>query len=167
MNEYELRPWREGDSLEEIQSLVHRAYSVLAEQGLNYWGTRQTLDDTRKRVTSGECWLALDGRRIVGTVLLKAPRTEGGCDWYERDDVRTFHQLAVEPELQGAGLGTRLVRHVEDRARRLGAAELALDTSEHARRLIDWYLRLGYRHVDHADWRPDTNYLSLILSKGL
>lgn len=163
----DLRPFAAGDSFEELQALVHRAYAALAGRGLDYWGTRQSLEDTKQRVQSGECWIATRGARLVGTVLLKAPRSERGCGWYRRDDVRSFHQLAVEPELQGRGLGTRLVRHVEARAAALGAKELALDTSEHATDLIAWYEHLGYRHVDGADWRPDTNYLSVVMSKTL
>ena len=155
------------DSIEALQSLVHRAYSSLAERGLNYWGTRQTLEDTERRVRSGECWLAIEGERLVGTVLLKQPRPQGVCDWYQREDVRSFHQLAVDPELQGRGLGTRLIRHLEARAAASGAAELALDTSEHAAHLIAWYERLGYRLVGQVDYRPGTNYLSVVMSKTL
>jgi ribosomal protein S18 acetylase RimI-like enzyme len=55
---------------------------------------------------------------------------------------------------------------VEDRARRTGADEIALDTAEEAGVLIAWYQRLGYRLVDTADWEI-TNYRSVVLSKRL
>ena len=163
----ELRLFRPEDSLEELQALVHRAYSSLAEKGLNYWGTRQSLEDTERRARSGECWVLTRDDSLVATILLKPPRSETACDWYQRADVRSFHQLAVEPALQRAGLGARLVAHVESRATALGAQELALDTSEHATWLIAWYERLGYRQVDRADWRPQVNYRSVVLSKTL
>lgn len=163
----ELHLFGAEDSHAELQSLVHRAYASLAGRGLEYWGTRQTLEDTKSRVRSGECWVLTDEGRLLATVLLKPPRSESGCEWYRRDDIRSFHQLAVDPEHQGQGLGTRLVHHVEARAATLGAAELALDTSDQASHLIAWYQRLGYRLVDRADWRPKVNYLSVVLSKAL
>ena len=55
----------------------------------------------------------------------------------------------------------------EPRAKEMGALELALDTPEDARHLVDRYTRRGYRFIEHADWRPGTNYLSVILSKSL
>jgi len=56
---------------------------------------------------------------------------------------------------------------VENRARALGAAELALDTAEGAHALIERYTKRGYRFVGYADWRPRTNYRSVILSLDL
>ena len=55
---------------------------------------------------------------------------------------------------------------VEQRAATSGAKEIALDTAETAHHLIDWYTRLGYRHIEHADWKH-TNYRSVIMSKSL
>ena len=94
-------------------------------------------------------------------------RSERAPAWYHRDGVATFGQLAVDPELQGRRLGARLLELVEDRACELGAAEIACDTAETAARLIDLYGRRGYRLVGHADWRPATNYRSVVLSKSL
>ena len=56
--------------------------------------------------------------------------------------------------------------HAETCAERDGAAELALDTAEPARHLIDWYTRLGYRFIEYAQWDV-TNYRSVVMSKRL
>jgi GNAT superfamily N-acetyltransferase len=102
------------------------------------------------------------------TVYPPHPRTdERAPEWYSRADVATFGQLAVDPELQGRGLGARLLDLVEERARELGVAELACDTAESADGLIRLYVRRGFREVGHVDWRPATNYRSVVLSKRL
>ena len=75
-------------------------------------------------------------------------------------------QFAVDPQIQGRGIGLRLLRDVERRAIASGAHEVALDTAEPARHLVDWYTGLGYRFVEHAQW-SHTNYRSVILSKRL
>jgi ribosomal protein S18 acetylase RimI-like enzyme len=67
---------------------------------------------------------------------------------------------------QGLGLGKKLMDFVEDYATRVGAREMALDTSEHAHHLISIYKNRGYRFVEYAQW-DETNYRSVILSKPL
>jgi len=55
----------------------------------------------------------------------------------------------VKPELRQNGLGTRLVRHIEDEAGRLGVEKLFLFT-EHAREL---YLKLGWRDLEKCEYQ--------------
>ena len=158
----EIRLLDEGDSLEDLTGLLNRAYGQLARMGLRYWATHQGVEDTKRRAEGGECWVAVLGGEIVGTVLFKGPGRTEGCAWYERKDVASIHQFAVEPRLQRRGIGSRMLRFVEERARETGAREIALDTSEEARHLIGIYERRGYRIVDEADWRPMVNYRSVI-----
>ena len=70
------------------------------------------------------------------------------------------------PELQGRGLGGVVLDRVEARALADGASEIACDTAEPARRLVDWYARRGYRVVGRERW-PGKTYESLVLSKSL
>lgn len=165
-----IRPLRTDDSLEELTDLLHRAYAPLALAGMHYVATHQSVDVTRERVAKGECWLAESGGRVVGTVVLAPPGTLVGKDepeLYARPDVAVVSQFAVEPALQGTGIGSTLLAHVEVHAAALGATTIALDTSEHAHALIAWYLARGYAHAGRADWRPVVNYESVLLAKSL
>ena len=92
--------------------------------------------------------------------------TTHGSPHYERPGVAAFGQYAVDPAFKGRGIGAQLLELVEQRARAAGAAELALDTSEHAADLIALYERKGFRFVEHAQWR-DVNYRSVVMSKEL
>lgn len=85
----------------------------------------------------------------------------------DRPDVAYLGQLGVEPELQGTGLGSALLDHVERRARELGAATIASDTAEGAARLITMYEGRGDRIVDDIDSRPATNCRSIALARAL
>lgn len=152
---------------EALTALLHRAYADLAAGGLRFYASHQPARVTRERAEQGECWLAEQDGRVVGTITLVPPDRAKGSPWYDRPEVAKFNQLAIEPALRGSGLGRRLVAHAEDRARALGASELALDTSEHATGLIALYTHLGYRFIEHVDWRPDVNYRSMLFSKAL
>lgn len=160
----EIRLLAEDDSIPELTQLLHRAYRPLAEQGMRYVASWQDDEITRRRIARGECYLAFAGVRLAGTILFSDAAKTEGCAWYDRDEVASFHQFAVEPELQRHGIGAKLVDVCEHRAVETGAEELGVDTSEHATHLIDWYTRLGYRVVGDADW-DSTNYRSVVLSK--
>jgi len=56
----------------------------------------------------------------------------------------TLEQVAVAPESQGLGIGSRLIGHVEAEARRHGAPVLFLDTAAMMTDLLRLYRRLGF-----------------------
>jgi len=162
----EIRLFSSEDSVSELTELVNRAYRQLGDMGLKYVGTWQGDEITLKRIADAECYVGLLDGRLAATILLGSPGSKRGPGWYSRDDVAVFGQFGVEPELQGKGIGTLMLRRIEDRARLMGAAELALDTAEPATHLIEWYTRRGYRFIEHVQWSV-TNYRSVIMSKTL
>jgi GNAT superfamily N-acetyltransferase len=165
-DKFVVRRFGPEDSLPEITLLLHRAYARLAAMSLNFVATRQDDLTTAHRLSLGEGYVALLDGKIVGTITLKAPGTTHGCEWYDRKDVSVFNQFAVDPELQNQGLGSKMLDFVERRAKDLGASELALDTAEGAKHLIEYYEKRGYRVVGFVDWEP-TNYVSVVMSKPL
>lgn len=160
------RPLAPDDSISELTELLHRAYKRLADMGLRFVATYQAEDETRRRAESGTCYVGIYSGRIVATVTYYGPTYTGRTPWYMREDVAYFGQFAVEPELQGFGIGNRMLELVENHARNDGAAELALDTAEPAEHLIAYYTRHGYRFIEYVQWDA-TNYRSVVLSKRL
>jgi ribosomal protein S18 acetylase RimI-like enzyme len=55
-----------------------------------------------------------------------------------------FHRLAVRCTEQGRGVGTALVRWLEDEARRTGQDVIWLKVRSSQTRNVEWYRRLGY-----------------------
>ena len=163
---FTIRPLAPSDFLSEMTELLHRAYAPLRQRGLHYIATSQNEATTRRRIARGECWVAEWGRRLVGTVTFRPAGTTRGCDWYDKADVASFEQLAVEPGLQCRGIGGALLDIAENRARNTGAVELSLDTWERAEALIAWYSGRGYRFVQWVTWEV-VNYRSVVLSKDL
>jgi predicted N-acetyltransferase YhbS len=161
-----IRPIQPNDSLEALTALLHAAYRRLADMGLRFMATHQDVEVTRERAAQGTCLLAFKDGALCGTILFRNAAQTSGCPWYDRTDVASLAQFAVDPLLQSAGIGLRLIRAVEELARDSGAQELALDTAEPAIHLVDWYTRLGFRFVEHTQW-SHTNYRSVILSKSL
>jgi GNAT superfamily N-acetyltransferase len=161
-----IRLIKKSDSIEELTDLLHRGYKTLADMGLRYMATHQDANVTNRRIKNADCFVAEYDGKILGTVTFYVPRLTHGSPWLDREDVAEFGQFAIDPEYQRRGIGTRMVKHVEEYARKRGAAHLALDTSEKATHLIAWYEKLGYRFIEFVNWEV-TNYRSVVMSKRL
>jgi len=163
------------DSISEITRLLHRAYRPQVEMGLKPLAGRQGDDITADRAKHSECWLALVDRpegepgnrdKIVGVILFEEIEKVSFPPFFLRPEVAHFAQFAVDPDLQGCGIGRLLLEKVEARARENKAHELALSMAEPDRKLFDFYINRGFRLVETWQW-PYTNYKSCILSKRL
>ncbi len=169
-NAVRIRLFSPSDSIPEITSLLHRAYARQVEMGLRPLAGRQDDETTRRRCNSAECFVATladAGReKIVGIILFHEVEPDQGPPWFQNKFVDSFSQFAVDPDVQGKGLGLLLLDTAERRAAECGATELACSMAEPDTDLMKFYLRRGYRFVEHWQW-PYTNYRSAILSKTL
>lgn len=172
MDELHIRPLRDDDDMGALTQLIHAAYAPLAERGMRYWASHQTVDDTRERCGRGETWLGEVGGRVVATLTLSPPDAApppGGVHVprYALAGVAKLQQFCVAPGWKGRGVGRQMMDHAEARARSLGARQLALDTSEHAAGLIAMYQARGYESAGTVDYRPKVNYRSVLLALRL
>ncbi|MDP4199038.1 MAG: GNAT family N-acetyltransferase [Bacteroidota bacterium] len=165
MIDLEIREFGEHDSISELTQLVRIAYKRLGDMGLQFWGTWQTDDVTRDRISDADQTLiALRNREMIATISLYPSRPESRCEYYRQ--AWCFGQFAVKPDLQRTGIGSHLLNLVEERARMKGASYIALDTAETAYHLIEYYEKRGYSFVQHQQW-DRVNYRSVVMSKNL
>ncbi|MDX2146779.1 MAG: GNAT family N-acetyltransferase [Planctomycetota bacterium] len=174
LEQFTLRRLRSTDSISEITQLLHRAYKPQVEMGLKPLAGRQGDDITRERCENSECWLAVmpagstdrTRERIGGVILYEEQEKVTFPPFFLRPEVAHFAQFAVDPDLQGAGIGRALLEKVESRAREEAKVELALSMAEPDAKLFSFYVKRGFRLVDYWQW-PYTNYRSCIMSKSL
>lgn len=165
-----VRRLRTADCLEQLTRLLHRSYAPQVEMGLRPLAGRQTADQTRERTSSGECFVATahvpgtPTEKLVGTILFQEVETASFPPFFLLPSVAHFSLLAVDPDIQGAGIGGKLIDAVEARARELGMAELALSMAAPDAALNRFYEKRGFRTVEHWQW-PYTNYVSAIMSR--
>lgn len=91
----------------------------------------------------GEIVVAEDERGIVGAVAYFAPRTTPRADFFE-PDWPIVRMLVVDPAARGRGVGRRLTEECVGRARRDGAAVIALHSSPAMAAALALYLKLGF-----------------------
>jgi putative acetyltransferase len=98
-------------------------------------------DKVGQRMAERDVFVCHTGEHIVGTIALGGDR---------------LRSLFVEPGLQQAGIGARLVAHLEAHARKVGVRELKLSSSLTAR---GFYERLGYRLIQPEEHDGVSTYL--------
>jgi GNAT superfamily N-acetyltransferase len=161
-----IRPITSSDSLEELTTLLHKAYKKLADKGFRFHATHQDVNVTKQRVGNSECYVATLDNTIVGTISYRSPSNKLQHDYYDQSFVAAFGQFAVDPQYQNSGLGSKLLEVAEKCAVRDKAKEIAFDTAEGAEELIAYYKKRNYQFVKYTQWEV-TNYRSVIMAKKL
>ncbi len=154
------------DSIDELTSLINRAYAKHLKSGLNYVGALQDNDVTRSRIKNSYTIIAIFENRIIGTVSYKPPWECRGSKWFNKPGVAKYNQRAVDPDMQSKGIGGTFVELVEQIARLQGAKEIASDNPEVLELRTKRKIKHGYRIIEYHTWKA-TNYRSVILSKNL
>jgi GNAT superfamily N-acetyltransferase len=163
---FQIRKLQPSDSLLEITVLLHRAYARLGAMGLNYTAVDQSLEVTTQRILGGQCYIAEVAGMIAGTIIVTPTYTKNKCDYFTKAGVASAHQFAVDPSVQGQGIGRSLLHTCESWASEHGFKELAIDTAEQAEHLIKLYVHFNYKPVGFVQW-PGKVYRSVVLSKEL
>lgn len=91
------------------------------------------------------CWVAVDGERVVGHVVLTAVE--------ERAEVE---RLFVDPVVTGRGIGRQLLAHCVRTAAELGR-ELSLEVVDNRGAAVHLYRRAGWTETGRTpiDWGGD------------
>lgn len=166
MTDFAIRRLRSADPLDELTQLLHRAFRDLALQGIDCQCASQPVDKTRERVARGECFIAVTGSEIIGTITLEPPDRASAIAAYRDAGTASVHQLAVDPSRQGEGIGRSLVSYAGAWARARRYRRLALDTPEGALKQVAWYFERGFDIVENARI-PGRRYGSVVLAKLL
>ena len=131
------------DDAGSIARLVHRAYSKWIP--LIGREPKPMKADYQRAVLDHEVWV-LDGERGVIAVLELVPA----------HDHVLVENVAVEPAVQGRGIGRRLMAYAEAEARSLGVGEVRLFTNERFADDLRFYERLGYEEFDRRPYMDST-----------
>jgi ribosomal protein S18 acetylase RimI-like enzyme len=142
-----------------LTQLVNRAYEV---EKFFLEEARTSDDEIAALIRSGGFLVLEYEGGICAAVLFEGPG--------QRDDLPPKHayfgMLSVLPELQGMGLGRRLVQVAEAMAEASGATAMRLRVVSLREELFRWYKGLGYREVgttpfDHAALKRPCHFIEM------
>ncbi|CDX16386.1 GCN5-related N-acetyltransferase [Mesorhizobium sp. SOD10] len=145
------------DRWDDLLALIQRAFAymdgLIDPPSSAHLLTADTLAEKARREAGV---LALENGRIVGCVFA----LERARDFY-------VGKLAVEPRLQGQGIGTRLMRAVEDLARERGKDAIELQTRIELTANHAAFARLGFRETERTAHEGYARPTSITMRKVL
>jgi ribosomal protein S18 acetylase RimI-like enzyme len=132
--------------------------SILPDEDVGFGGSMDSPFHDTSTLLSGWC----DPNLVQGEEVLVAEmdgRIVGCVTVEDRGRELELINIDVPLELQGRGIGTMLVRSVEERARAAGKQAVTAGTSRNAEGMawksLPWWQHLGYR-VTHEEENPWT-----------
>jgi GNAT superfamily N-acetyltransferase len=120
----------EKRDMDDLTRLINLAFAV---EQIAIPGERIDRENTRAFLLSGAFFVLEDRTGLAGCVYAEV-----------RGDRGYLGLLAVEPALQGRGLGKRLVAAAEDHLKRVGCRAVDLRVVSARSELLLFYERLGY-----------------------
>lgn len=134
--------------IEEVLSVFKVANKHLQEQGIHQWDDQYPSRGLLVADAEKECLFGIveDGCWIAAMVIDDVQEEPWkNVDWeYTKGRILCIHRLVVNPEVQGKGLGKKLLQFAEEYAGTHGYASIRLDAYNGNPSALAFYERLGY-----------------------
>jgi len=114
---------------------------------------RERLMPGLKKHGGAQVFLAYDDRRPVGVAICLL-----GFSTFRGLPVLNIHDIAVDPDFRGRGIGRELLATVEAHARDLGCGKVTLEVRSDNARAMAAYRRAGFQST-----QPETFFWSRLL----
>ncbi len=152
---------RKGTSqdMKELSALYDDLNDYL-EHHTNYPGWKKGVypigEDAELAIEENTLWVAVEDKRIVGTVILNCQPEAGYelADWHnslEYKEIFVIHTLAVHPVFLKQGVGTKLMEFVLNHAIQMEKKAVRLDVYEKNDPAIHLYESMGFEYIDTVD----------------
>jgi ribosomal protein S18 acetylase RimI-like enzyme len=145
----EIRPLRPEEHQEagEVTALAYRQQAEPASTNPDYL---ERVADVATRAGHALILGAVEDGRVLGSVTVElSDRIPGGHPRPPLDpDQAHVRMLGVHPNVQGRGIGRRLMEGAEEEARLAGKRRITLETTEAMVTAQRLYESMGYRRLD-------------------
>ena len=143
-----------------LRVLLNSAYKRLADMNLNFNATFQDDELTAEGILEGRTFVLDLNGKLLGTMKLRNQNVI--------DDRQCLYvgRFAVDPELQGQGLGLHLLKLAEKLAFQEDCQCLQLDTAQPAEHLLKFYQGQGFQ-IKKPTYFEGKTYVSWVLEKTL
>jgi len=140
------------DDFDTVKKVVQSAFSSTSDSSLSEWLSFSEMEKMiiQKR---GMCIKAVDSRNnIIGSIYAQQENPINGREGLEK---WVIVALAVNPNDSGKGIGSGLIKAMEQYAKKHGAIKMFAYTNKEDDRVVHFYKNNGYQD---AGWIKDYQY---------
>jgi ribosomal protein S18 acetylase RimI-like enzyme len=149
----EIRRLRPGEERQagDVTALAYRNQAEPASSNPDYL---DRVADVAARAQHAMILVAVEEGRLLGTVTVELTgRIPGGHPRPPLEPDRAHvRMLGVHPDVQGRGIGRRLMEGAAEEARRAGKRRVTLETTETMRAAQHLYESMGYRRGEDLEF---------------
>ena len=143
-------------SFDDVVSLMHKAFEERLEQGLKFTCSNMSVEEYKNRLKSGGgvTLVAYDDENnfLYGTAMLHIYKDKRGNKYAYNEN------LAVVPYAKRKGIGTLLLKVIEEIAITNNCDYIGSDTSIGAKSSVKWHLKNGFKIVGYKSYNTTNNY---------
>lgn len=137
--------------LEEICSLMKSCAVDMTARGIQQWDeSYPNIELVLKDIQNQNLYIFTDAEAVVGCIVMDEQQSPqyAQVKWQLNEEpILIIHRMAVSPEMQGKGMGKKLVSFAEEFGRMNGYRAIRLDAFKGNKNLQNFYVRLGYEAV--------------------
>jgi GNAT superfamily N-acetyltransferase len=150
-----LRPGKPDDAaaIAELHNTI--AERLTSVSGKGHWSSRHSEQGVRSSMKHAQVFVATRGARVVATFTL-ATKKPWAIDRSYFTSVKTplyLLSMAVDPDVQGRGLGGRCVAEARAIAKRWPADAILLDAYDTPAGAGEFYRKCGFREVGRVVYK--------------
>lgn len=140
----------------QVNDLALQAFEQFKDAYSDWSAFRGKIGSMSELANNGEIIVVEANEKIVGAVAYVGPGVSKAE--FFRPEWSIMRMLVVAPDSRGLGIGRALAKECFRRAKRDGASEFALHTSEIMQVALPMYKRMGFRWISAAPAIYGVNY---------
>ncbi|MCX7920817.1 MAG: GNAT family N-acetyltransferase [Clostridia bacterium] len=134
-----------------IMKLIGDCIENMQKQGIDQWCEKYpNLEIIEDDINKNTLYVLKERKSFLGIITIdeEQPPEYNQIKWCcEGKNVLVIHRLAIQPKVQGKGLGGKLMDFAEDFAIRFGYGCIRLDAYSGNEQTLGFYNRKGYMNV--------------------
>lgn len=135
------------DDLTEIMKIVQKTVSIMESEGNDQWNRTYPREQVfLSDVEAGSLYTAIYEGNVAGSITVDQIQAEEykNASWRKDEPCFVFHRLAVDPEIRGEGIASRLIEFAEKHAVKNGIPYMRTDTYSLNKKAQKLFEKNGY-----------------------
>lgn len=154
----------ESSDINDIMTIVKKVVPLMRASGNYQWSDDYPNPEVfQDDIDKDQLWVGIMDSKVVSVIAITGEQSPEYSDvgWDLEEEALVTHRLAVDPDLQGAGLAKAMMNYAEQLAKKRGIHILRVDTNSENKATQSLFQRLGYEYSGRISLKkkPELRYL--------